>query len=78
MFTSCEKYKDNVFNDVKEAADRPLFIQMCGHDPELLLKTAKALENHCESIDMNFGCPQFIAKRGNYGAFLLEDTEQVL
>ena len=78
MFTTCEKYKENVFKDLQEVNDRPLFIQFCGHDPEVILKGAKMLENKCESIDMNFGCPQYIAKRGNYGAFLLENTDQVL
>lgn len=67
----------NVFDDLKEANDRPLFIQFCGNDPEILLKGGKKLEGKCESIDINLGCPQYIAKRGFYGAYLLEDTDLV-
>jgi len=78
MFITSDKYRENVFDDLKEVNDRPLFIQFCGHDPDILLKAAKMVENKCESIDINFGCPQFIAKRGFYGAFLLENTELVL
>ncbi|KAL6122905.1 Dus1l [Nucleospora cyclopteri] len=55
--------------------DRPLVIQICGNNPQEMLKTCLKVQNYCDAIDINFGCPQNIAKKGNYGAFLMEDYE---
>ena len=32
------------------------------------------IEDKVDGIDLNLGCPQECAKRGNYGAFLLDDV----
>lgn len=60
------------------ASDRPLIAQICGSDVETVVATAKLLEPYCDGIDLNCGCPQGIAKRGRYGAFLLEQTQLLL
>ena len=58
--------------------DRPLIAQMYGSDPDIFLRAAQLVEPHVDGIDINCGCPQGIARRGNYGAFLLEQEEALL
>jgi len=53
--------------------DRPLIAQFCGHDKHVLLEAMRAVEGHVDGVDINCGCPQNIAKRGRYGAYLMEE-----
>ncbi|QDZ25203.1 dihydrouridine synthase [Chloropicon primus] len=73
LFVEGEKYREEHFTTCPE--DRPLLAQFCANDPQVLLQAAKYVEKDCDGVDLNFGCPQRIAKRGNYGAFLMEDMD---
>ncbi|KAL7527630.1 hypothetical protein ACHAXR_002052 [Thalassiosira sp. AJA248-18] len=53
--------------------DRPLIAQFCGYDKDVLLAAMKIVEDHVDGVDVNCGCPQNIAKRGRYGAYLMEE-----
>jgi len=80
MFGSCPKVRADVLRDVEASAelgDRPLLAQLCGDDAETLLNCARAIAPHVDGVDLNLGCPQGIAKRGHYGAFLLEEPDLV-
>lgn len=57
--------------------DRPLIVQFCGNDPQQILTSAKVLEPYCDAVDINLGCPQDIAKKGRYGAFLQDEWDLI-
>ena len=53
----------------------PVIVQLAGDDPTLCLRAAEnVLETNAAvaGFDLNCGCPQAIARRGNYGAFLMD------
>ncbi|KAI6124449.1 FMN-linked oxidoreductase [Pisolithus croceorrhizus] len=54
---------------------RPLVVQLCGNDPELVVKAARQVQTHCDGIggpsDLNLGCPQEHAREGHFGGYLL-------
>jgi tRNA-dihydrouridine synthase len=89
LFASNEKYRSNCSDwvnynhvngdhEMEENAyrlDRPIIVQFAGDDPDALVEAGRYIQDTVSAIDLNLGCPQKIAKRGNYGAFLLEQPE---
>eukprot|EP00939_MAST-03C_sp_MAST-3C-sp1_P004000 g4000.t1 len=72
LFVEQKHYREEAMQDlIPGTADRPLFVQFCGNDEKILYEAAKRVEDKCDAIDLNLGCPQGIARRGHYGAFLL-------
>jgi tRNA-dihydrouridine synthase 1 len=77
LLLESEAYREKFMVKLVEA-DRPLIAQVCGSDPAIVLQAARLLEPYVDGIDINCGCPQGIARRGNYGAFLLEKEDVLL
>ncbi|KAL7570057.1 hypothetical protein ACA910_017093 [Epithemia clementina (nom. ined.)] len=55
----------------------PLIVQLAGDSVDHAVQAAHLIledtPNLIGGIDLNCGCPQTIARKGNYGAFLMED-----
>ena len=77
LFLEDARYRAEMFDSAHDGnpavGDRPLFVQFCANQPDTLLSAARLVEAHCDAVDINFGCPQGIAKKGNYGSFLMDD-----
>lgn len=57
--------------------DRPLVVQICGDNPETMASTCLVLQDYCDAIDINLGCPQEVAKKGHYGSFLQDEWDLI-
>jgi tRNA-dihydrouridine synthase 1 len=68
LFVNDTTYRRTSLSSVPE--DRPLIVQFCANDPDTFLKACRLVEDFCDGVDLNLGCPQMIAKRGHYGSFL--------
>ena len=73
--SSVEALKSHL--DGNKAYDRPLTVQFCSNNPDDFLGAARHVAPYCDAIDLNLGCPQGIARKGNYGAFLQEDRATI-
>jgi tRNA-dihydrouridine synthase 1 len=78
MFNASQFVVSEVYRNINFTTceyDRPLIVQLAGDDPDIMLQAALCVQDKCDAIDINIGCPQGIAKRGHYGAFLMEELE---
>lgn len=75
LFVNDHTYRRNSLAFCKK--DRPLIVQFCANKPETFLAACRLVEGYCDGVDLNLGCPQMVAKRGRYGAYLQEQVDLV-
>lgn len=60
-----------------EDSEKPIGIQLFGHDTELIIKAAKMVENDFDVIDFNLGCPAQKIMSEGAGAALLRRKNKI-
>ncbi|KAK0496023.1 FMN-linked oxidoreductase [Armillaria luteobubalina] len=67
--------KDYLEFHLRDLSRRPqehrVVVQLCGNDPDVTVEGARKIQNHCDGVDLNLGCPQEAAREGHFGAYLL-------
>ncbi|CAA3019359.1 tRNA-dihydrouridine(16 17) synthase [NAD(P)(+)]-like, partial [Olea europaea subsp. europaea] len=53
IFPETKKCRTQEFTTCKE--DRPLFVQFCMNDPDVLLEATQRVEPYCDYVDISFG-----------------------
>jgi len=66
----------------KRQQSAPLMVQLAGDDVDTVVQAALMIYEHTDGklagIDLNCGCPQHIASKGNYGAHLMERNSELV
>ncbi|MBS3137497.1 tRNA dihydrouridine synthase DusB [Candidatus Woesearchaeota archaeon] len=57
--------------------EKPLAFQLFGSDINLILKASKIIENRCEILNINMGCPAAAIVQQGSGSALLEKPEHI-
>ena len=56
LFSEIPSYREVHFDAL--AGEGPLFGQLAGHDPNVVVHSAQLIESKVSAVDLNFGCPQ--------------------
>jgi tRNA-dihydrouridine synthase len=79
-FVDDEHYRLQTLSDCQASAKYgPLGVQFAGNDPSTMAKAAQMIASSelVQFVDVNFGCPQRVAKRENIGAWLVHNDSDL-
>lgn len=76
LFASDAQYRKEEFQTIPE--DRPLVCHFSANDPKEFTVAAKLVQDKCDAIDLNLGCPQRTAFVEHFGSYLLEPKDREL
>lgn len=74
MWSINEKERQKMFETCDD--DRPLIAQLNGNEETELISCAQDIEGLVDAIDLNLGCTQHIARRGQYGYFMVNSESK--
>jgi len=57
--------------------ERPVAVQLFGHDEEEVVAAARAVQDRFDIIDINCGCPAWKVVRSGAGSAMLEDPARI-
>jgi tRNA-dihydrouridine synthase 1 len=75
-FVASEEYRREALQTNER--DRPLVVHFSANDVAEFGEACKLVENECDAIDLNLGCPQRTAYVGHYGSYLLDPVDRQL
>ncbi|KAJ8473809.1 hypothetical protein ONZ51_g7624 [Trametes cubensis] len=70
-----QEYLDFHRRGLRDELDTPVVVQLCGNDPEVVVKAARQIVGRADAIDLNLGCPQDAAREGHFGGYLLDKKD---
>ncbi len=76
LFATDKKYREEEFQTIEQ--DRPLVCHFSANDPKDFAAAAKLVENKCDAVDLNLGCPQRTAYLEHFGSYLLDIKDRDL
>lgn len=53
---------------------QPVIVQLAANKAEIFREAVRIIAKYSDGIDLNLGCPQHIARKGQYGAFLMNES----
>ncbi|KAA6399130.1 MAG: putative tRNA-dihydrouridine synthase 1 [Streblomastix strix] len=75
LFLEDSDYREKILTT--DSDDSPLFVQFYEDSAQIMAQAAKQVQHLCDSVDINFGCPQAFAEKCHFGAYLQDEWDMM-